>query len=120
MKFYQFMVFLFFFIFLFCFYGNRIYTKMTVPYVVHKTVINKEDTDMVIHENFEGKDDRLIVDKDFPVPINKDDKKELLEHELLFIQKKSEEACLADVMIIQIPRVFSDLFNFYYYNKVII
>ena len=82
MKFYQFMVFLFFFIFLFCFYGNRIYTKMTVPYVVHKTVINKEDTDMVIHENFEGKDDRLIINKDFPVPINKDDKKELLEKAL--------------------------------------
>ena len=81
MKFYQFMVFLFFFIFLFCFYGNRIYTKMTVPYVVHKTFINKEDTDMVIPsekqveqvEHFESKN------KDFPVPINKDDKKELLE-----------------------------------------
>ena len=81
MKFYQFMVFLFFFIFLFCFYGNRIYTKMTVPYVVHKTFINKEDTDMVIPsekqveqvEHFESKN------KDFPVPIDKDDKKELLE-----------------------------------------
>lgn len=81
MKFYQFMVFLFFFIFLFCFYGNRIYTKMTVPYVVHKTFINKEDTDMVIPsekqveqvEHFESKN------IDFPVPINKDDKKELLE-----------------------------------------
>jgi len=81
MKFYQFMVFLFFFIFLFCFYGNRIYTKMTVPYVVHKTFINKEDTDMVIPsekeveqvEHFESKN------KDFPVPIDKDDKKQLLE-----------------------------------------
>ncbi len=87
MKFYQFMVFLFFFIFLFCFYGNRIYTKMTVPYVINKTVINKEDTDMVIpsekyNEHFEGKDDRPIVDKDFPVPIDKDDKKELLEKAL--------------------------------------
>ncbi len=87
MKFYQFMVFLFFFIFLFCFYGNRIYTKMTVPYVINKTVINKEDTDMVIPsekyiEHFEGKDDRPIVDKDFPVPIDKDDKKELLEKAL--------------------------------------
>ena len=81
MKFYQFMVFLFFFIFLFCFYGNRIYTKMTVPYVINKTVINKEDTDMVIHENFEGKDDRQM-NKDFPIPINKDDKKELLEKAL--------------------------------------
>ena len=82
MKFYQFMVFLFFFIFLFCFYGNRIYTKMTVPYIVHKTLINKEDTDMVIPsekyvEHFEGK-----IDKDFPAPINKDDKKELLEKAL--------------------------------------
>jgi hypothetical protein len=54
---------------------------MTVPYVVHKTFINKEDTDMVIPsekhieqvEHFESKN------KDFPVPINKDDKKELLE-----------------------------------------
>lgn len=87
MKFYQFMVFLFFFIFLFCFYGNRIYTKMTVPYVVNKTVINKEDTDMIIPsetyvEHFEGKDDRPTVDKDFPVPIDKDDKKELLEKAL--------------------------------------
>ena len=87
MKFYQFMVFLFFFIFLFCFYGNRIYTKMTVPYVINKTVINKEDTDMVIPsekyiEHFEGKDDRPTVDKDFPVPIDKDDKKELLEKAL--------------------------------------
>jgi len=87
MKFYQFMVFLFFFIFLFCFYGNRIYTKMTVPYVINKTVINKEDTDMVIPsekyvEHFEGKDDRSTVDKDFPVPIDKDDKKELLEKAL--------------------------------------
>jgi len=87
MKFYQFMVFLFFFIFLFCFYGNQIYTKMTVPYVINKTVINKEDTDMVIPsekyvEHFEGKDDRPTVDKDFPVPIDKDDKKELLEKAL--------------------------------------
>lgn len=87
MKFYQFMVFLFFFIFLFCFYGNRIYTKMTVPYVVNKTVINKEDTDMVIPsekyvEHFEGKDDRPTINKDFPVPIDKDDKKELLEKAL--------------------------------------
>jgi len=86
MKFYQFMVFLFFFIFLFCFYGNRIYTKMTVPYVVNKTVINKEDTDMVIPsekyvEHFEGKDDRP-TNKDFPVPVDKDDKKELLEKAL--------------------------------------
>jgi uncharacterized membrane-anchored protein YitT (DUF2179 family) len=51
---------------------------MTVPYVVHKTFINKEDTDMVIPsekqvEHFESKN------KDFPVPIDKDDKKELLE-----------------------------------------
>jgi hypothetical protein len=87
MKFYQFMVFLFFFIFLFCFYGNRIYTKMTVPYVVNKTMINKEDTDMVIPsekyvEHFEGKDDRSTTNKDFPVPIDKDDKKELLEKAL--------------------------------------
>ena len=90
MKFYQFMVFLFFFIFLFCFYGNRIYTKMTVPYVINKTVINKEDTDMVIPsektderiEHFQGKYDRPIISKDFPVPINKDDKKELLEKAL--------------------------------------
>ena len=79
MKFYQYMVFLFFFIFLFCFYGNRIYTKMTVPYVIHQTVINKEDTDMVIPsekhvEHFEN--------KDYPVAINKDDKKELLEKAL--------------------------------------
>jgi hypothetical protein len=48
--------------------------------------------------------------------MSKADKKELLEHELLFIQKKFEEACLVDVMIIQIPRVLYDLFNFYYYN----
>ena len=54
---------------------------MTVPYVINKTVINKEDTDMVIHENFEGKDDRQM-NKDFPIPINKDDKKELLEKAL--------------------------------------
>jgi len=60
---------------------------MTVPYVINKTVINKEDTDMVIPsekyvEHFEGKDDRPTVDKDFPAPIDKDDKKELLEKAL--------------------------------------
>ena len=74
MKFYQYMVFLFFFIFLFCFYGNRIYTKMTVPYVIQQTVINKEDTDMVISEHFENKED--------PPAINKNDKRELLEQAL--------------------------------------
>ncbi len=82
MKFYQFMVFLFFFIFLFCFYGNRIYTKMTVPYVVHKTVINKEDTDMIIPEHFEGNDNSLVENKDYPQQINKNDKNEFLEHAL--------------------------------------
>jgi len=49
---------------------------MTVPYVIHQTIINKEDTDMIIPsekhvEHFEN--------KDYPVAINKDDKKELLE-----------------------------------------
>jgi len=45
------------------------------------------------------------------------DKKELLEHELLFIQKKILEVPLTDVNIIQIPRVLYDLFNIYYYLK---
>jgi hypothetical protein len=45
------------------------------------------------------------------------DKKELLEHELLFIRKRFEEVCLIDVIIMQIPRVLYDLFNLYYYNK---
>lgn len=78
MKFYQFMVFLFFFIFLFCFYGNHIYTKMTVPYVIHQTVINKEDTDMVIPsiEHFEGSDISLVENKDYH------QQKELLEQAL--------------------------------------
>ena len=82
MKFYQYMVFLFFFIFLFCFYGNRIYTKMTVPYVIQQTVINKEDTDMVISEHFEGRDNSFVENKDYPVAINKNDKRELLEQAL--------------------------------------
>lgn len=82
MKFYQYMVFLFFFIFLFCFYGNRIYTKMTVPYVIHQTVINKEDTDMIIPEHFEGNDNRLVENKDYPQQINKNDKNEFLEQAL--------------------------------------
>jgi hypothetical protein len=79
MKFYQYMIFLFFFIFLFCFYGNRIYTKMTVPYVIHQTVINKEDTDMIIPSE---KQVEHFENKDFPDPINKDDKKELFEKAL--------------------------------------
>ena len=82
MKFYQYMVFLFFFIFLFCFYGNRIYTKMTVPYVIKQTVINREDTDMVIPEHFEGNDNRLVENKDYPQQINKNDKNEFLEQAL--------------------------------------
>ena len=44
------------------------------------------------------------------------DRKELLEHELLFIQKKFEEACLVDFVIQQIPRVLYDLFNILYYK----
>jgi hypothetical protein len=55
MKFYQYMIFLFFFIFLFCFYGNRIYTKMTVPYVIQQTVINKEDKEILEKSLFEVK-----------------------------------------------------------------
>ncbi len=76
------MIFLFFFIFLFCFYGNRIYTKMTVPYVIQQTVINKEDTDMVITSEKNIEQVEHFENKDFPVPINKDDKKELLEKAL--------------------------------------
>jgi len=65
---------------------------------------------------------KIILDYSFPCYLANDsirtiseaDKKELLEHELLFIQKKFEEACLVDVVIIQIPRVLYDLFNIYY------
>jgi hypothetical protein len=68
---------------------------------------------------------QIIINYSYPCYLANDsiqtmseaDKKELLEHELLFIQKKFEEACLVDVMIIQIPRVLYDLFNFYYYLK---
>jgi hypothetical protein len=45
------------------------------------------------------------------------DKTELLEHELSFIRKKFQEVELANVIIIQIPRVLYDLFNIYYYLK---
>jgi hypothetical protein len=44
-----------------------------------------------------------------------EDKQELLEHELFFIQKKIEEACLVDIVMMQIPRVLYDLFNLNYY-----
>jgi hypothetical protein len=44
-----------------------------------------------------------------------EDKKELLECELLFIRKKIEETCLVDINIMQIPRVLYDLFNLNYY-----
>ena len=68
---------------------------------------------------------QIILDYSYPCYLANDsiqtmseaDRKELLEHELLFIQKKFEEACLVDVMIMQIPRVLYDLFNFYYYLK---
>jgi len=46
-----------------------------------------------------------------------EDKKELLECELLFIRKKIKETCLVDINIMQIPRVLYDLFNLYYYYK---
>ena len=67
---------------------------------------------------------KIILDYSFPCYLANDsisamseaDKKELLEHELLFIQKKFKEACLVDVMIIQIPRVLYDLFNILYYK----
>ena len=61
MRFYQFIIFIFFFIFLFCYFGNRIYAKMTVPYIIQQTVVNNEDTCMNINdsskivENFEQK-----------------------------------------------------------------
>ncbi len=66
---------------------------------------------------------KIILDYSYPCYLANDsiqtmseaDKKELLEHELLFIQKKFVEASLVDVIIMQIPRVLYDLFNFYYY-----
>ena len=65
---------------------------------------------------------KIILDYSYPCYLANDsisvmsdaDKTELLEHELLFIQKKIEEACLVDVMIMQIPRVLYDLFNLLY------
>jgi hypothetical protein len=49
---------------------------MTVPYVIQQTVINKEDTDMVITSEKHIEQVEHFENKDFPVPINKDDKKE--------------------------------------------
>ena len=68
---------------------------------------------------------QIILDYSYPCylgnnlisSISPTDKTELLEHELLFIRKKFEEVGLADVNIIQIPRVLYDLFNIYYYLK---
>jgi hypothetical protein len=68
---------------------------------------------------------KIILDYSYPCYLANDsiqtmseaDRKELLERELLFIQKKFEETCLVDVMIMQIPRVLYDLFNIYYYKK---
>ena len=66
---------------------------------------------------------KIILDYSYPCYLANDsiqtmseaDKKELLENELLFIQKQFEEASLVDVIIMQIPRVLYDLFNFFYY-----
>ena len=68
---------------------------------------------------------QIILDYSYPCYLGNNsissmsptDKTELLEHELLFIRKKFEEVGLADVNIIQIPRVLYDLFNIYYYLK---
>jgi hypothetical protein len=65
---------------------------------------------------------KIIIDYSYPCYLSNDsisdmseaDRKELLEHELLFIQKKLVEAGLVDVIIVQIPRVLYDLFNIYY------
>ena len=65
---------------------------------------------------------KIILDYSYPCYLANDliqtmsgaDRKELLERELLFIQKKFEETCLVDVMIMQIPRVLYDLFNLLY------
>jgi len=65
---------------------------------------------------------KIISDYSYPCYLANDsiiemleaDRKELLEHELLFIQKKILEAGLVDVIIIQIPRILYDLFNIYY------
>ena len=67
---------------------------------------------------------KIILDYSYPCYLANDsirtmseaDRKELLEHELLFIQKKFEEACLVDVIIKQIPRVLYDLFNLLYFH----
>ena len=67
---------------------------------------------------------KIILDYSYPCYLANDsirtmseaDRKELLEHELLFIQKKFEEACLVDFVIQQIPRVLYDLFNILYYK----
>jgi hypothetical protein len=44
-----------------------------------------------------------------------EDKKELLNNELLFIQKKFLEFNLGHIIVLQIPRILYDLFNLYYY-----
>lgn len=45
-----------------------------------------------------------------------EEKTKLLQHELLFIREKMAEAGLAHIIIMQIPRVLYDLFNFHH-NK---
>lgn len=82
MRFYQFIIFLFFFIFLFCYFGNRIYSKMTVPYIVQQSIINNEDTCMNINDCQIKNDTSKIVE-------NFDNKKE--EQEQKQEQKQEQE-----------------------------
>ena len=64
---------------------------------------------------------KIIIDYSYPCYLMKyieqNERKELLENELLFIQKKLIKAKLFDIIIKQIPRVLYDLFNLYYYKK---
>ena len=82
-------------------------------YIWYKKDLTSEEQDIIL---------KIILDYSYPCYLANDsiqtmseaDRKELLEHELLFIQKKFVEVCLVDVMIMQIPRVLYDLFNLLY------
>jgi hypothetical protein len=85
----------------------------------------KTDPDQQFTQDEELKIYEIILNYSYPCYLGSSlissmsptDKTELLEHELLFIRKKFQEVGLANVTIIQIPRVLYDLFNIYYYLK---